>query len=242
MTRRSLSLVCEVEGRRKDGSHFPALLSVGVMRWGENTQFTSIVRDLTEQKRTAAALDEERSVIHELMQNLTEAVYIYFKDEHSRFLRINAALARKLGVQEPREAIGKTDFDFFPEEYARKCFREELEILRTTELALDTDLAPEQREYLQMVKSSGDQLLHIINDILDFSKIEAGKLELDPHEFLLRDSLGEMLRTLAHRADFKGLELAARIAPNVPDSLIGDAARLRQIVVKLVGNSIQFTE
>jgi signal transduction histidine kinase/CheY-like chemotaxis protein len=115
-------------------------------------------------------------------------------------------------------------------------------IIGMTELALETELKPEQREYLMMVKTSADSLLHIINDILDFSKIEAGKLELDVEEFLLRDTLGETLRTLSRRADHKGLELAARIASDVPDSLLGDKARLRQIVVNLVGNAIKFTE
>ena len=328
----SKSLVCEVAGQRKDGTTFPMALSVGVVRWGEQVRFTCIVRDLSDQKRIEAALEQERSVIQELMLNLTEAIYIYFKDEQSRFLRVNSALAKKLGVQAPADAIGKTDQDFFPDDYARHALRDELEIMRTgrpnlsieeqatwpdgsmswvsstkmpmrnargqvigtfgisrdisdmvkarvdlqsaknsaeaanrakseflanmsheirtpmngilgmTDLALDTNLSPEQRDYLQMVRSSSEQLLMIINDILDFSKIEAGKLELDPHEFLLRDSLGETLRALAHRADSKGLELAAHIAPNVPDALVGDGGRLRQIVVNLVGNAIKFTE
>ncbi len=115
-------------------------------------------------------------------------------------------------------------------------------IMGMTELALETDLQPEQREYLTLVKFSADALLYVINDILDFSKMEAGKLELHPAEFLLRDSLGEILHTLSQRADDKGLELAASIAPRVPDGLIGDKPRLRQILVNLVGNAIKFTE
>ena len=326
------SLSCELLGRRQDGTSFPTSLSIGSIRWGNQMRFTCILRDLSDQKRTEAALEQERSVIQELMLNLTEAIFIYFKDTDSRFLRVNAALARKLALATPDDAIGKSDFDLFPEEYARHAFRDELEIMRTgepalsidelatwpdgtqswvtttkmplrnqsgdimgtfgisrdvtemvhareelrrasdnanqanrakseflanmsheirtpmngilgmTELALDTDLSPEQRDYLQMVKSSSEQLLHIINDILDFSKIEAGKMELDPHPFRLRDSLGETLRALAHRADSKGLELAAQIAPAIPEYLIGDSGRLRQIIVNLVGNAIKFTE
>ena len=125
------SLLCEVESRRKDGTTFPVSLSVGLVRWREQIHFTGIVRDLTDQKRTEAALEQERSVIQELMLNLTEAVYIYFKDEQSRFLRIDSALAKKLGVKEPKDAIGMTDHDFFPEDYARHAFRDELEIMRT---------------------------------------------------------------------------------------------------------------
>ncbi len=115
-------------------------------------------------------------------------------------------------------------------------------ILGMTELALDTELTREQREYLEMVKASADALLKVINDILDFSKIEAGKLQLDAHPFPLRDSLDDTVRTLALRAQQKQLELACRIAPEVPDTLVGDLGRLRQVIVNLVSNAIKFTE
>jgi len=115
-------------------------------------------------------------------------------------------------------------------------------ILGMTELALETDLTPRQREYIRLVKSSADSLLTVINDILDYSKIEAGKLSLDPIPFDFRESLEDTIRTLARRAHEKGLELACRIAPEIPDMLVGDAARLRQVVVNLVGNAIKFTE
>jgi PAS domain S-box-containing protein len=115
-------------------------------------------------------------------------------------------------------------------------------ILGMTELALDTPLTPEQREYLTMAKSSADSLLGLLNDILDFSKIEAGKLDFDPIEFDLRDSIGETVKALAYRAHEKGLELACRVAPEVPEIVVGDPGRLRQIVVNLVGNAIKFTE
>jgi PAS domain S-box-containing protein len=115
-------------------------------------------------------------------------------------------------------------------------------IIGMTELLLNTDLAPEQREYLLMVQSSADALLALLNDILDFSKIEAGKLELDEVEFPLRDTLGATLHSLAARAAQKGLELAVHIVAEAPDDLVGDPSRLRQIVVNLVGNAIKFTE
>ncbi len=114
-------------------------------------------------------------------------------------------------------------------------------IIGMTELALDTELTQRQREYLALVKSSAESLLTIINDILDFSKIEAGKLELDPRTFGLRDGLGDALKALAARAHAKDLELACHIAPDVPDALVGDPVRLRQVVVNLVGNAIKFT-
>ena len=115
-------------------------------------------------------------------------------------------------------------------------------IIGMTELALDTDLTAEQHEYLRMVKMSADSLLRVINDILDFSKIEAGKLDLDLVHFKLRDELGETLKALAIRAHKKGLELSYHVRPEVPDGLMGDPGRLRQIVVNLVGNAIKFTE
>ncbi len=115
-------------------------------------------------------------------------------------------------------------------------------IMGMTELALDTELTAEQRDYLNTVKSSADALLSIINDILDFSKIEAGKIELDPIEFFLRDSISDMLSPLAMRAGSKGLELAYDVDPAVPDALVGDVHRLRQVIVNLVGNAIKFTE
>ncbi len=115
-------------------------------------------------------------------------------------------------------------------------------IIGMTELALDTSLTHEQREFLEMVKKSADSLLEVINDILDFSKIEAGKLELDPIEFNLRENLGDTMKSLALRAHKKKLELAFHVRPDVPDLLVGDPGRLRQVLVNLVGNAIKFTE
>ena len=115
-------------------------------------------------------------------------------------------------------------------------------IIGMTELALDTDLTTEQREYLTMVKSSADSLLRIINDILDFSKIEAGKLELEETEFDIRALFRDTLKTLAQRADKKPLELCKRVSPEVPMMLVGDPTRLRQLIVNLIGNAIKFTD
>jgi len=115
-------------------------------------------------------------------------------------------------------------------------------IMGMTELVLDTELDGEQRNYLNLAKVSADSLLSLINDILDYSKIEAGKLEIDAIAFNLGDSLGDTMKTLSLRAHQKGLELAFEITPDVPDALVGDPGRLRQIIVNLVGNAIKFTE
>ena len=114
-------------------------------------------------------------------------------------------------------------------------------VMGMTDLVLETELTPEQREYLDTVKMSADSLLTVINDILDFSKIEAGKIDLEAADFNLRDCLETTLKTLALKADEKGLELLCEVAAEVPEAVRGDASRLRQIVVNLVGNAIKFT-
>jgi signal transduction histidine kinase/CheY-like chemotaxis protein len=114
-------------------------------------------------------------------------------------------------------------------------------IMGMTDLALGTELTAEQRGFLLTAKTSADQLLMLLDDILDFSKIEAGKLDISPVDFLLRDCIADSLQTLATRAGEKGLDLLCRVAPEVPDELVGDPGRLRQIVINLVGNAIKFT-
>jgi two-component system sensor histidine kinase/response regulator len=115
-------------------------------------------------------------------------------------------------------------------------------VMGLTDLALDTELTPEQREYLTGVKSSADSLLRLLNDILDFSKIEAGKLEFEIIEFDLRQTIEAMLKALGIRAAAKHLELACELPPDVPSRVLGDPGRLRQILVNLTGNAIKFTE
>jgi len=114
-------------------------------------------------------------------------------------------------------------------------------VIGMTELALETELTHEQREYLTMVKTSAESLLSLLNDILDFSKIEAGKLDFETIDFDLRDSLDDIMKTLGFRAQQKGLELICDVLSEVPDSLQGDPTRLRQVIVNLVGNAIKFT-
>ena len=114
-------------------------------------------------------------------------------------------------------------------------------IIGMTELALDTELNTEQREYLDLVKVSAHALLNIVNDILDFSKIEAGRLDIETIEFSLEQMLRDTLKSLAVRAHQKNLELLLHIAPDVPDRLMGDPGRLRQVLVNLIGNAIKFT-
>ncbi|NMC19459.1 MAG: PAS domain-containing protein, partial [Thermogutta sp.] len=115
-------------------------------------------------------------------------------------------------------------------------------ILGMAQLLAQTPLTGEQRDYLQIIREAGETLLALINSILDFSKIEAGRLELESVEFSLREELGNTMKGLALRAHSKRLELAYRVDPAVPDALLGDPVRLRQVIVNLVDNAVKFTE
>jgi signal transduction histidine kinase/CheY-like chemotaxis protein len=114
-------------------------------------------------------------------------------------------------------------------------------IIGLTDLMLETALSPEQQEYMEMIKTSADSLLNIVNDILDFTKIEAGKIEIDAHEFVLRDSIIDVVETLALRAHQKNLEINYYVENGIPDDLIGDMNRIRQVLVNLLSNAIKFT-
>jgi signal transduction histidine kinase/CheY-like chemotaxis protein len=115
-------------------------------------------------------------------------------------------------------------------------------IMGMTELVLDTNLSHEQREFVDLIQSSADALLNVVNDILDFSKIESGKMEIEQIQFSLEEMLRNTLRTMAIKAHKKNLELLLNIDNDIPDQLLGDPGRLRQIIVNLVGNAIKFTE
>jgi len=115
-------------------------------------------------------------------------------------------------------------------------------ILGMTELLMDTELNPQQHDYLRSVKVSADNLMEIINDVLDFSKIEAGRMDIETTPFMLRSMIGQTLRTLAVRAGQKGLELVFQVDPELPDNIAGDPGRLRQVLLNLVSNAIKFTD
>src|SRR5262249_46831646 len=115
-------------------------------------------------------------------------------------------------------------------------------ILGMADLLLDTPLAPEQTTYVQAVKTSGDTLLALIDEILDFSKIEAGRFDLEARPFALANLVEEVIELLAPRVQVKGLEIASYVDESLPERVIGDAARLRQVLLNLAGNAVKFTE
>ncbi|MCK5125734.1 MAG: PAS domain S-box protein [candidate division Zixibacteria bacterium] len=221
----------EVSHVTKKGVEFPTWMSTAIIRDEASNELgiIEIARDITEQKRTEAELAQ-----------YTDDIRIA-----KEFLELNSAHQSEI-LHELKEAKNQAD-------KANKAKSEFLanmsheirtpmnSIIGMTNLTLDTSLDDEQRHYLEMVKTSAGDLLQIINSILDFSKIEAGQMVLEQIPFSLREMIQTTAKPLTVQASEKGIELSTFIDPLVPDNLVGDPGRLRQVLINLVGNAIKFT-
>lgn len=200
--------------------------------------------DLAETNSALQAEVSQRIEAEEALQQAHDQLEARVDRRTSELAKANeslqAEIAERKRAEEDAHAASRAKSDFLAN-MSHEVRTPMNGIIGMTELALDTDLTHEQREYLDAVKLSAESLLELINDILDFSKIEARKLDMNPVPFGLRDSLGDTVKTLALRAHQKGLELACHILPNVPDAVVGDVHRVRQIVTNLVSNAVKFT-
>jgi len=219
---------------RKDGTPFDADILLTALDMNGRKIVQAVIRDISERKQAAEKLGK---LVEQRTADLTKTN----QELQKEIIERNRMETQLRESKNSAEAVSRAKSDFLAK-MSHEIRTPMNGIIGMTDLALDTRLTGEQREYLVTVKDSADALLKVINDILDFSKIEAGKMQLDRTDFSLRTCIGETLTSLGVRADAKGLELLNDVTADVPDGLVGDPVRLRQIVINLIGNAIKFTE
>ncbi len=208
--------------RRTDGEDFPAEVLLNVMELNGRSVLQAVVRDITERKQTEEQLRLSKEDAEALNEQLEKAI----------------GSASRMAIEAEVANMAKSQFLANMSHEIRTPMNG---VIGMTELCLDTALTEEQHEYLSMVKTSAEQLMIIINDILNFSKIEAGQMELESIGFSLREAIESAIEPVILKAREKGLEFITSIDPLVPDEVIGDPVRLKQIILNLVGNAVKFT-
>ena len=201
---------------RSDGRHVTAEMRVVETSWEGQTAYMALLRDMTER------VEAEEALVHA-----------------SEELKKTAERASQLAVVAESANLAKSEFLANVSHEIRTPLNA---VIGMTDIMLDTDLTVEQLDYMETVRNSGDLLLTIISDILDFSKVEAGKLEMEHEPFNLRECIEEAILLVASQADDKGLDLVYLMAKNVPEAVVGDITRVRQILANLLSNAVKFTE
>ncbi len=223
---------------KKDGTSFPVeYTSTPIREDGKLTGAVVVFRDITERKQTADRLHEQATLLAAKNVEL-EARREQLLAQQEDLLTANRSLE---AAKEAAEAGSRAKGEFLAN-ISHELRTPMNGIMGMTELVLGTELAAEQRQHLETVMQCSESLLRLLNDILDCSKIEAGKMELDVVDFDLTSVIDGVVDLLGRRAVDKGLELISHVQAGVPPRLRGDPARLRQILVNLVGNAIKFTE
>ncbi len=227
---------------RKDGRVRECLMSSTARRIPDGTiHYQTICRDVTERNRVEEDLRRARDELERRVRQRTSELVSANQRLIAEIQERKAAETALRKAKEEAESAVRAKSEFLAG-MSHEIRTPMNGIVGMLDLALGTDLTSVQREYLEIIKASADALMRLVNDVLDFSKIEAGKLELNTVEFSLRSSVADMMSTFSALAQRKGIELANFIAPDVPDSLRGDAGRIRQIVLNLLNNAITWTE